>query len=408
MSLLITRERAQIPVRLFGGAGLAAAFVPIAGWGTEDRTAALITSVAAISVGLTLAILTSTLVARPRLAWLGPLLVAASALLVAVTPRGVITIGIAAVAGVGAGLVVPLHRAHRDLAAVLTLMGAVGIAVVALALIGATAALWWLTLLAVGAAVVTLRSAVPGGGRIGGRATLAIGAGAAAWALLLMGWVAANTPTVNWFGGTISHGPRDTNKVAITFDDGPDERYTLAVRDILDARGVKATFFTVGKALDARPDISRTLLDDGHLLGNHSYHHDSWRWLDPRYPELDRTQRAFQRDVGVCPAFYRPPHGQRTPFTSWLVHRDDMSMVTWDVSAADWSSHDGAQVAADVLARVKPGSVILLHDGLDGSLHADRSVLLEALPPIIDGLRERGLQPVRLDELLNRPGYVSC
>ena len=69
------------------------------------------------------------------------------------------------------------------------------------------------------------------------------------------------------------------NEVAITFDDGPDATYTLDVRDILDAHGVKATFFTVGKALDARPDISRALLEDGQLLGDHSYHHDYWRWL---------------------------------------------------------------------------------------------------------------------------------
>ncbi len=85
-----------------------------------------------------------------------------------------------------------------------------------------------------------------------------------------------------------------------------------------------------------------------------------------------------------------------------------MATVTWDVSAADWSSHDGAAVAADVLARTKPGSIILLHDGLDGNVHADRSVLLTALPLILDGLKARGLQPVRLDTLLDRPGYVPC
>jgi peptidoglycan-N-acetylglucosamine deacetylase len=93
---------------------------------------------------------------------------------------------------------------------------------------------------------------------------------------------------------------------------------------------------------------------------------------------------------------------------SWLVDRRDMAMVTWDVSAGDWSGHDGTKVAADILSRVKPGSIILLHDGIDGKGHADRSVLLSALPLILDGLRQRGLQPVRLDELLDRPGYIPC
>jgi peptidoglycan/xylan/chitin deacetylase (PgdA/CDA1 family) len=411
MSLLITRSRTGIPVRIAAGAGTAAVALPAASWGTQGRGAALITSVAAIGVGVTVVVLVARLVPKPRGAWLGAILVASSALLVAVTPRGAITCAVAVVTGVGVGLAVPLARPLRDTTARWALVGALAVGAAVLAVAGATAALWFAVILAAGAAVVNMLAG-PDLGRLGdpraGRLTVGIGTGGAVWAVALMAWVAATTPTVNWFGGTISHGPRNANRVALTFDDGPDETYTLAVRDILDAHGVKGTFFTVGRALDARPDISRALLDDGHLLGAHSYHHDYWRWLDPRYLELDRTQDAFRRDLGVCPAFFRPPHGQRTPFMSWLLHRRGMEMVTWDVSAGDWASHDGAQVAADVLERVKPGSIILLHDGIDGTVRADRSVLLSALPLIVDGLRQRGLEPVRLDELLNRPGYVSC
>jgi peptidoglycan/xylan/chitin deacetylase (PgdA/CDA1 family) len=412
MSLLITRDRAGIPARVASGAAIVAAALPAASWGTEGRSGALITSVAAIGISVTVAIAIARLVPRPRLAWLGALVVAAAALLVAVTPRGVITIVIGALAGVGIGLIVPLVPLSRVLRDRLSLVAlAVGLALGALLLaVGpATLALWWATVLAWSTAIVTVAD---GRARPASdahpRRTLGVGIGAAAWTVVLLSWVAANTPTVNWFGGTISHGSRSGREVAITFDDGPDDPYTLAVRDILDAHGVKATFFTVGKALDARPDISRALYDDGQLLGDHSYHHDYWRWLDPRYLELARTQDAFKRQLGVCPAFFRPPHGQRTPFMSWLVDRDGMSMVTWDVSAADWTNTNGPQVAADVLARARPGSIILLHDGLDGTVHADRSVLLRALPLIIDGLRQRGLQPVRLDQLLGRPGYVPC
>jgi peptidoglycan/xylan/chitin deacetylase (PgdA/CDA1 family) len=407
--LLITRSPSGIPLRLVAGAALASVAAPFAGWGTESTTAALITSVAATSIGGTLAIAVARLVPRPRLAWLGAPLVAAAALLIAVTPRGVITLSIAALAGVGAGLATPRAAPWRDRWGLVGLAGALGVGAVLLAVVSAAIALWWLVVVVAVAAVVNIignrvvrrPAAAP-------RLTLGLGVVATAWAILLMSWVAANTPTVNWFGGTVSHGPRHGNEVAITFDDGPDDPFTLEIRDILDAYGVKATFFTVGKALDARPDITRALYDDGQLLGNHSYHHDYWRWLDPRYSELDRTQDAFQRALGVCPGFFRPPHGQRTPFMSWLVDRRDMAMVTWDVSAADWESHDGAKVAADVLARTKPGSIILLHDGIDGTVHADRSVILTALPLILDGLKARGLQPVRLDQLLGRPAYVDC
>jgi peptidoglycan/xylan/chitin deacetylase (PgdA/CDA1 family) len=84
-----------------------------------------------------------------------------------------------------------------------------------------------------------------------------------------------------------------------------------------------------------------------------------------------------------------------------------MKMVTWDVSAGDWATDDGALVARRVLEKVKPGSIILLHDGIDGKIGADRAVILEALPLILDGLASRGLRPVTLDKLLGLRGYVG-
>ena len=86
-----------------------------------------------------------------------------------------------------------------------------------------------------------------------------------------------------------------------------------------------------------------------------------------------------------------------------------MTMVTWDASAGDWATHDAALVARRILRKVRPGSIIDLHDGLDGNLVADRSVLVRALPRILDGLRARGLHPVRLDLLLGKAPYAgSC
>ena len=255
---------------------------------------------------------------------------------------------------------------------------------------------------AVAAVLSTARINVRRGWRV-----LAVGA-----PLLALGtsaYIGATTPSVTWFGSLTHHGPRTSHEVAITFDDGPNPPYTLQISGILDRYGVKGTFFTVGKALDARPDVSKALLDDGQLLGNHSYNHDAFRWLDPRYPELGETQAAFKRTLGVCPALYRPPHGSHTPFMAKVVEDHGMKMVTWDVSAADWATSDGALVAKRVLDKTKPGSIILLHDGIDGNIGADRSVILDALPLILDGLRARGLKPVTLDKLLGVPGYLeSC
>jgi peptidoglycan/xylan/chitin deacetylase (PgdA/CDA1 family) len=204
--------------------------------------------------------------------------------------------------------------------------------------------------------------------------SVAAGAGALLVAGVTVAYVGATTPGVTWFGPLVHHGPRDRNEVAITFDDGPDPPYTLQIRDILDAYGAKGTFFTVGKALEAQPAVSRALLDDGHLIGNHCPPRRR-ALARPSPPELQATQDAFKRNLGVGPALYRPPHGNHTPFMAHVVEDHGMTMVTWDVSAGDWATGDGELVARRVLDKVKPGSIILLHDGLDGNVGADRRVV---------------------------------
>jgi peptidoglycan/xylan/chitin deacetylase (PgdA/CDA1 family) len=221
-------------------------------------------------------------------------------------------------------------------------------------------------------------------------------------------WQGANTHTGRWFGHQVAHGSRTDNRIALTFDDGPNSTATVPIADVLDARGVKGTFFVVGRAVAARPDLARALVERGHLVANHSWRHDSKAWLDPRYPELARTQRAVEGRTGVCPAFYRPPHGQHTPLLARVVHRHGMTMIGWDVSAGDWRSNSPVHLADRIVAKARPGSIIDLHDGIDGMVDVDRTVLVDAMPRILDGLAAKGLRPVRLDELLARPGYLKA
>jgi peptidoglycan/xylan/chitin deacetylase (PgdA/CDA1 family) len=110
----------------------------------------------------------------------------------------------------------------------------------------------------------------------------------------------------------------------------------------------------------------------------------------------------------MCPVLYRPPHGDRTPFLARVVRDQHMHMVLWSASAGDWNTNDAALVARRIVEKARPGAILLLHDGLDGDVSADRSVLVRALPMILDGLREKGLQPVRLDRLLGTAAYQSC
>lgn len=334
---------------------------------------------------------------RPRLAPLGAVLGLTALTLYAVTPRGVLDLSIGIVLGIAIGLVLPEPRLS-DRTSLIALVAGLATAFVSVrltaAVIVATAAI----------NIARHRGARP---RVARRLIAIVTAGSVFAAGLVL-WVGANDPTVQWFGHVVTHGSRSDNRVALTFDDGPDDPFSLQISALLDERGLKGTFFEVGKAIDARPDIAQALYADGHLLGNHSYHHDYWRWLDPRYPELERTQDAFQQHLGVCPAFFRPPHGQRTPFMLSQVANHGMHAVTWDVSASDWSSHDPQAVASGILDHVQPGSIILLHDGIDGTVTADRSVVLQALPLILDGLEAKGLRPVRLDELLGDDGYLAA
>jgi peptidoglycan-N-acetylglucosamine deacetylase len=392
-------------VRLVGvatGYGAAAIAMPIAALEGSPSVWAVARAVIAGAVAAGVAL--GTAGRRPRgWALAGPPVALAAAVLLDVSAPGFITVLLGALAGAGTGLAAP--RPWRPVAAVGAGAAAGVASVVVLRVLAGTGPALVLAVLATVLAALTTLATAPGRPTRGWVVPVA----ALVAAVALLAWTGANDPQLTWFGATISHGPVAGNRVAITFDDGPDDTATLKVREVLDRYGVKATFFLVGKALDARPDLAKALLDDGMLLGAHSYHHDQWRWLDPRYPELQRSIDTFKRRLGVCPRYYRPPHGQRTPFMSLLLHRRDMRSVTWDVSAGDWATDDAALIAARVLRDVHPGAVILLHDGLDGDVHADRTVIVEALPLILDGLRQRGLHPVRVDELVGEPAYVdSC
>lgn len=222
-------------------------------------------------------------------------------------------------------------------------------------------------------------------------------------------WVGSTAPSVQWFGALEFHGARNRNEVAITFDDGPNPPYTLEIAAILEENGVRGTFFEVGKAVARRSDVTKQLIERGHVVGNHSYEHDAFSYLDPQYPELKAAQDQFKKDVGVCPALFRPPHGTHTWFMSRVVEDAGMTLVNWDVSAKDWVEKDPERLAQRIVGRARPGSIILLHDGIDGNIGADRSVLVAALPAILDGLKAKGLKPVTVDQLLGIPAYLpSC
>jgi peptidoglycan/xylan/chitin deacetylase (PgdA/CDA1 family) len=390
--------------RVLFGVGLAAFVLPFFGLADPTSRSGVATALLALAVALGVAASTAWWRRnRPSAGLVGGPIVAACAWLFSQAPAGAINWVLAALLGLGVG--VSWAGSVRDSVALTSALLAASAAGVAAVHWGTSAS--WVVGASTGAALLgaavlarrTSSSAERTGWLVPSVGALAV--------ILVGSWIGANSPTAGWFGATVAHGPRNRPEVSLTFDDGPNATATLAIASILDAHGAKGTFFSVGKAVAARPDITRQLISDGQLIGNHSYHHDEWRWLDPRYPEFTRAQRTISRGTGVCPAFYRPPHGQHTPFVAWAVHRAGATMVGWDVSAGDWATHDPRVIADRVLSKVRPGSIIDLHDGLDGKVDVDRTVLVRALPLILTGLDAKHLQPVRLDQLLGRPGYTD-
>ena len=203
-----------------------------------------------------------------------------------------------------------------------------------------------------------------------------------------------------WLGRTEWHGRRDTNAIALTFDDGP-SRDTEQVLDLLAEHNLIASFFMIGRQVESFPGIAQRVFAEGHEIGNHSYSHPIYLYRSGRrtLQELERTQAVISETTGVRPRFARPPCGVRTHAYFAAAHSLGLRTVQWDVAGFDWKGRSAKQIAHDVLRRARAGSIVLLHDG-DSEGKEDRRETVAALPLIIEGLDEKGLRIAPLNQML--------
>ncbi|MEU9579604.1 polysaccharide deacetylase family protein [Streptomyces chilikensis] len=220
----------------------------------------------------------------------------------------------------------------------------------------------------------------------------------------LAGWIAGSAAADRRMvaaGRLLSHGDGERREVALTFDDGPLRPYTGQVLDVLERYGVPATFFCCGIHVRSHADELARMREQGHAVGNHTWSHPFLPELTPAQlaEQIDRTAEAIaETGGGGAPGLFRPPYGARTPEVLRRLAEFDATTVLWDVAPDDWAMREADAIARDVLAEVRPGSVVLLHDG-----GGDRSPTVASLPPIIEGLLARGFTFVRVDQML-RPG----
>jgi len=185
--------------------------------------------------------------------------------------------------------------------------------------------------------------------------------------------------------------------VALTFDDGPFPPFTNQIREILKQQQVKATFFIVGRQAALFPDLIKQLTKDGFLLGNHSFSHSRLGNAPDAVleQELNATKDLIVKAGGKEPHWFRPPYGSTSDRLAQLAAAKGYRVVSWNVDSQDWANKDATAVVNQVVGGVKPGAIVLLHDG-----GGDRTNTVVALPQIIQKLKEQGYRFVTLDELV--------
>ena len=203
----------------------------------------------------------------------------------------------------------------------------------------------------------------------------------------------------NFYIRAICKGPLK-NQVAITFDDGPYGESTDAILDILKANNVLATFFCIGDRITTHPELIQRIHREGHLVGNHSKTHHPLidfssrkKWVE----EITVVNQQIQELTRETPRFFRPPYGVTTPHLAKAVQEANMLTIGWNLRSFDTVTDSLEKLLSKIRRQVSPGSILLFHDSA--------SVTVQGLQHVLDFLREQGLQPVRLDLLIDELPY---
>jgi peptidoglycan/xylan/chitin deacetylase (PgdA/CDA1 family) len=240
-------------------------------------------------------------------------------------------------------------------------------------------------------------------------------------------WYACSVPSSQLFGPALIRGAADGRRIALTFDDGPASPSTEQILDILRDRQVSATFFVCGRNAERHPDLLRRMSAEGHTIGNHAYSH-FFPYLMTSVQmaqEIDRTQQVIEEVTGRRPMLFRPPYGARWFGLYSLLRERGLKVVQWSDTGYDWKEDEDSIVRLS-LERLGPGSIILLHDGLEGyegfwrqtlrrwnviqapaesaegpaTPPQDRTAVIRALPRIIEGAWKAGFRFVPIQDFI--------
>lgn len=198
-------------------------------------------------------------------------------------------------------------------------------------------------------------------------------------------------------GKNPEQGEDQSMKIAITFDDGPDLKYTPKILDILKEKNVKASFFVVGIQVNKYPEVLQRIEKEGHFVGNHSYTHRSFTKLtsDELKEEINSTDSKIEAAIGYVPEIVRPPYGAVNDDVKDILKSMGKETILWTIDPRDWDGSSVDDMLDNIMSNAKDGGNILLHSF--GSKFVENTV--ELLPTVIDQLREKGYTFVTVDKL---------
>lgn len=183
---------------------------------------------------------------------------------------------------------------------------------------------------------------------------------------------------------------RENPRVALTFDDGP-SKYTTSLLDGLRKRGVRATFFLQGQCIEGKEEVIKQMQEDGHLIGNHTFHHVQLTKLSDEQAkqEVVSTSNAIYEITGIYTSYIRPPFGE---WKKGLDYNVTMIPVLWTIDSRDWYTQNTPVIVNEVMKQVEDGDIILMHDCYKTSV--------ESALQIVDQLKEQGYELVTVDEMI--------
>jgi peptidoglycan/xylan/chitin deacetylase (PgdA/CDA1 family) len=198
-------------------------------------------------------------------------------------------------------------------------------------------------------------------------------------------------------GTTIREAKLDSQHkaIALTFDDGPWPTTTKQILEILKKNNIKATFFWVGRYLQAYPDIGKQVAAAGHAIGNHTWNHQYIKYNeDGAAREIDRTSSLIEELTGIQTSIFRPPGGILNNGLAAYAQKKNYAVVMWSADSFDWRTLTES-LMDNVMRQAKSGGIVLMHDG-----GGNRARTVKALPDIIARLRKEGYIFVTVPELL--------